>query len=99
MGNTEAMREALEAAQEFIKDVHYAKWLGHYNRRNQVQAKIAKGFAAIAQDEQRQEVPAGWKLVPVEPTKAMITAAHRLPDVMQIGDEWRAMLNAAPRPK
>jgi Lar family restriction alleviation protein len=42
--------------------------------------------------------PAGFVLVPVEPTEAMLTAAHALPDVMNVGDEWRAMLAAASAP-
>lgn len=46
---------------------------------------------------QAAPVPAGWVLVPVEPTEAMRDAANTLPEVFSVGDEYRAMLAAAPK--
>lgn len=43
-------------------------------------------------------IPAGWKLVPIEPTEEMLDAADKMPDVFAMGDEWRAMIAAAPDP-
>lgn len=37
-----------------------------------------------------------WQLVPKEPTRNMEYAASLLPDYFDIGDEYRAMLAAAP---
>lgn len=43
--------------------------------------------------------PDGFKLVPVEPTPEMLDAAYKLSDVFSsLGDEYRAMLSAAPVP-
>ncbi len=41
-------------------------------------------------------IPPGYVLVPVEPTEEMTRAANKLPDLLDIGDEWRAMIAAAP---
>ncbi|MFC3457205.1 hypothetical protein [Massilia haematophila] len=41
-------------------------------------------------------VPEGWKLVPVEPTEAMVHAAEDLPAPRMFGKVYRAMLAAAP---
>ena len=44
-------------------------------------------------------VPQGWKLVPVEPTQEMLDHVNRtVPDLFELGDEYRAMLAAAPQP-
>jgi len=44
----------------------------------------------------KKRLPDGWKPVPVEPTQAMLDAAHQLGDVFSLGDEYRVMLSAAP---
>jgi hypothetical protein len=49
-----------------------------------------RSFVSITSD------PSGWKLVPVEPTIEMMRAADKLPENFSIGDEWKAMLSAAP---
>ena len=54
-------------------------------------AQLAASVAEAA-----QSLPDGWKPVPVEPTEAMMKAAHKLPDILDIGDEYRAMLAASP---
>lgn len=41
--------------------------------------------------------PAGWVLVPVEPTKEMIEHAHHACDGTYAGDVYRAMVSAAPK--
>lgn len=42
--------------------------------------------------------PAGYKLVPIEPTQAMMDAAEKtVPHVFSMGDEYRAMVAAAPQ--
>ena len=51
----------------------------------------------IAAAPQAVPVPAGRVLVPVEPTEAMRDAANTLPEVFSVGDEYRAMLAAAPK--
>ena len=54
-------------------------------------------------------IPDGWKLVPVEPTKKMRGAFHRANDKIEDGNalanvtgspdyQWAAMLKAAPKP-
>ena len=44
-------------------------------------------------------MPQGWKLVPVEPTQEMLDHVNRtVPDLFELGDEYRAMLAAAPQP-
>lgn len=43
-------------------------------------------------------LPAGWVPVPVEPTREMLDHVHRVvPDTFSLGDEYRAMLEAAPK--
>ena len=39
-----------------------------------------------------------WQLVPKQPTREMMRAADTLPEVFSIGDEYAAMLAAAPKP-
>jgi hypothetical protein len=41
--------------------------------------------------------PAGWVMVPVEPTDAMIVHAHQVCDGTHAGDVYRAMIAAAPK--
>lgn len=59
--------------------------------------------------EQNTTVPPGWKLVPVEPTEAMLTDMHDAvrilcePDYLSATitndrDVWAVMLAAAPEP-
>jgi hypothetical protein len=43
-------------------------------------------------------IPDDWQLVPKEPTREMQRAAFKLPERIDIGDEWRVMLAAAPSP-
>lgn len=38
-----------------------------------------------------------WQTVPVEPTQEMIAAAEQLPETFSLGDEWRVMIDAAPK--
>jgi hypothetical protein len=52
MSNIEAMRAALEAAQNFIDDVHFGEWAGKRDRRALLLHKIS---VALAQAEQRQD--------------------------------------------
>ena len=40
--------------------------------------------------------PEGWRLVPIEPTDAMIDATYH---GQPLGDIWRDMVNAAPQPQ
>lgn len=49
-------------------------------------------------DDNEMIIPEGWQLVPKEPTQEMMGAADQLPEVFSIGDEYRAMLAAAPSP-
>jgi hypothetical protein len=63
-------------------------------------AEVAALQALLAQPA-AQAVPVGWKLVPVEPTEAMILAAreHHEGDHYLPVSLWRAMLAAAPEVK
>ena len=54
---------------------------------------------AYARQAVREAVPEGFVLVPVEPTEAMLKAAHSLPDVFSLGDEYKAMIAAAKEAK
>ena len=42
------------------------------------------------------QAPEGWKLVPIDPTPEMWAATKTMPDVFGVGDEYRAMIAAAP---
>lgn len=42
-------------------------------------------------------VPAGYVLVPVEPTPEMLTASYVFAHVDNTADSWKAMLSAAPK--
>lgn len=44
------------------------------------------------------KVPAGWKLVPIEPTNAMLEALYDGDQDKPVGEKWDAMLAAAPSP-
>lgn len=76
---------------------------GHRDARHAA-AELAAAYEADAQ----QAAPAGWKLVPVEPTNAMWTAVNKLDDEMVAGgydgkgcsieQAWSCMLAAAPTP-
>ena len=49
-----------------------------------------------AQQPERQSVPAGWKLVPIEPSDEMIDATYA---GQHCSDIWRDMIAAAPQPQ
>lgn len=56
-------------------------------------------FQLALQGAAAPSVPDGWKLVPVEPTPEMLMHAERtIPPTFSIGDEYRAMVAAAPHP-
>ena len=64
-------------------------------------------MAAHDAEQAAKAVPAGFKLVPVEPTLEMLTAAGRednkafidgMPHGATAADTWAAMLAAAPTP-
>jgi hypothetical protein len=56
---------------------------------------IALAAESVAQPV--QAVPAGWRLVPIEPTEEMISAGDVYMDgVSQLGDAWANMLASAP---
>lgn len=59
---------------------------------------MAKELLAL---RQRREIPEGWKLVPVEPTKEMRLASRRYVAKTKLTSGpgfYRAMLAAAPNP-
>lgn len=92
----------LNAYTRAAQDPHPAK-RGYAGKRKallqhvrELEAKAAQVDALLRASEGR--VPEGWKLVPVEPTTEMINACHLVPDVMDVGDEYRAMLTASPTP-
>ena len=58
-------------------------------------------FRAIRSASQAGGVPAGWKLVPVEPTQAMLDAANRSGfegSEQHVRQDWSTMLSASPPP-
>lgn len=72
---------------------------------------IHQRISAYGDKRAREAVPEGWKLVPVEPTEEMLTAAHEADreytlrtfgDVMTVQqgpyDHYVAMLRASPSP-
>ena len=75
--------------------------------------KCGRALRAIYAAPQPQQIPEGYKLVPVEPTEEMINAANQgdrlytdrcfgkdIPTVMQGPyDHYKAMLEASPEPK
>ena len=87
MNSTEMMREALEDIVRHCKKNGMQDW-----------PIAVKARAALAQAEQRQVVPAGWRLVPIEPTEEMIDAyvavTERFPSART---DWAVMLASAPQ--
>lgn len=68
---------------------------------------MAKRIEALEAQVRALTTPEGWKLVPVEPTRAMREAFHEAHEEWESGDnwrldspdhQWRAMLAAAPSP-
>lgn len=49
------VQQALDAAREFINDVHFGEWAGPGYRRNNVQDLITDALAALQQPEQQAE--------------------------------------------
>lgn len=50
----------------------------------------------VAERLHAKQAPAGWKLVPVEPTDEMAAACTRVLEAEDAPDAWAAMLAAAP---
>ena len=48
--------------------------------------------------EIKMKVPEGWKLVPIEPTNAMLEALYDGDADKPVGEKWDAMLAAVPTP-
>lgn len=95
----------------------YGGWVGWKSRAEQAHAERRE----MQETEQRlraeiarlqavasRAVPDGWRLVPVEPTKAMWVAVNKLDDEMAAGgydgkgctieQAWHCLLDAAPQP-
>lgn len=95
-----AMVEAATAGQEPTDaDRDYA------DMRRMQAALIAKThecneLRALAAEQPQPEAPSGWRMVPVEPTKAMLAAADKIMDCdpLWVARGYRAMIEAAPPP-
>jgi hypothetical protein len=58
---------------------------------------LVEAYKAGAAAQPVQAAPAGWKLVPIEPTEEMISAGDvHMDGVSQLGDAWGNMLASAP---
>lgn len=87
---------------------------GNYFTRNKSIADRIGGLMPVyaapqpSHEPKEAEVPEGWKLVPVEPTREMWAAFNKLDDEMAAGSYdgtgcsfeqgWNCMLAAAPQP-
>lgn len=84
-----------------VLDEIHSKWRGHpRSLMRDVEAAVHKHLAILAADRARGvEVPEGWRLVPMEPTQAMIEAGY---DAQGDDNEtslrlaWPAMVATAP---
>ena len=92
-------REVAEQAVAYIEMLNAGKW-------TQVTALAATLRASLDQPQNHVPdagniAPAGWKLVPVEPTNTMLDNAWSKAACHQgiARDAWRAMLNYAPTPE
>ena len=87
--NDSAHMKAIEAAKAAV-DQQIA-WRG--SSQDIAQAAVSAYLAAMK--------GAGWKLVPVEPSEAMISAVYLTGSPLrpQLKSHWRAMLNCAPNPE
>lgn len=94
-------REAISAAESAAHDLSGAM---EKKRAQEARAELFAAIDALASlPSQAQEVPSGWKLVPIDPTSEMLGAAVDISSHTHIQpcgfDYWRAMLAAAPQPK
>jgi Lar family restriction alleviation protein len=62
-------------------------------------ARVKQAIIAYIDGRTAGVVPDGWKLVPVDPTQDMIDAAEAIGEVFRTGEEWDAMIAAAPTPR
>lgn len=102
---TTPQQRAIEALREVMKE--YDAWKAKDriadDRLSFIEARAALAAVDAEQAEPVQEPVAGWKLVPVEPTREMIQAAcdkHGYPggDGWVYRDGYNAMLAVAPTP-
>ena len=87
--NDSAHMKAIEAAKAAV-DQQMA-WRG--SSQDIAQAAVSAYLAAMK--------GAGWKLVPVEPSEAMLSAVYLTGSPLrpQLKSHWRAMLNSTPNPE
>ena len=62
--------------------------------REDFKAQLEALQAVLPED---MRVPEGWKLVPVEPTNAMLEALYNGDHEQPVGEKWDAMLATSPR--
>jgi len=87
--------------------IRLADELDAYHTRachKQAAAELRRLHARVVEPSaQGPAVPSGWKLVPVEPTQGMLSAATynviKDFDDLDAQDAWTAMLAAAPQPE
>lgn len=87
----EASTQVAEAWNKFI--AYIDAWTGR--RAPTAPSSATQASAAPAE---RAALPTGWKLVPIEPTEAMVHAGEDVPAPRPFGKVYRAMLGAAPAP-
>lgn len=75
----------------------------YHNRTAELETEIEDLHEELQSMRHQPAVPEGWKLVPVEPTAAMIIAFERAPCAENYTDAatwvWEAMVDAAPQPE
>ena len=103
MNTTDKLAEALRLAREWFRHEEAGEGPQAYD----VIKAADEAIAAYEAEQAAKAVPAGFKLVPVEPTLEMLTAAGReddkafidgMPHGATAADTWAAMLAAAPTP-
>jgi multidrug efflux pump subunit AcrA (membrane-fusion protein) len=104
-----ARAQSRQGEEERLTDIYRRKLFECQDELNNLRSEYHNRTAELEteiEDLQRVRrqpaVPEGWRLVPVEPTAAMISAFEHAPCAENYTDAatwaWEAMLDAAPQP-
>ena len=100
-------RETMKLALEALENRHGTWGQGH----DELNAKAIEALRQAIERPDRVSVPDGWKLVPIEPTDAMLSVPVNIDlrecvtpggvtglDAVGLFRAWEAMIEAAPQP-
>lgn len=91
--DADMVQQALDAAREFINDVHFGEWEGPGYRRNNVQDLITDALAALQQPEQQslRHEPFNHRN-PMQPEPQDVTRASELLEIFKDVDQQGTLL-------